>query len=112
MNKHQLRIDILGTSFTIQSDERPEYLRALYDYFKKKVSDAKFGSDVNDPLKISILACLNCIDELFKEREKAYRLKNGNPALTGDSPGGEPDDQIDEVAARIMKKIDESLGGK
>ncbi len=112
MNKHQLRIDILGTSFSIQSEEKSEYLKALYEYLKKKISETKLGSQVTDPLKLSILTCLNCIDELFKERERLYRLKNqgGTHAISpADLAASE---EIEEVAARIIKKIDESLGGE
>jgi cell division protein ZapA (FtsZ GTPase activity inhibitor) len=111
-DKHQLRIDILGTSFAIQSEEKPEYLKAIYDYLKMKIGETKIGSQGTDPLKISILTCLNCIDELFKERERSYRINHPNAQFPAIPAIGENNKEIDEVAARIIKKIDESLGGE
>jgi cell division protein ZapA (FtsZ GTPase activity inhibitor) len=110
MAKNQLKVDILGTSFVIQSEEKQEYLTALYDHLKKKLSETIQIRGASDPLKIAILTCLNIIDELFKERQRAERIKN---AKVEELP---PDrriieEEIDEVAARIMKKIDESIEG-
>jgi cell division protein ZapA (FtsZ GTPase activity inhibitor) len=106
MKKNQLRVDILGTSFSIQSGENPEYLKSLYDHLKRKISDAKQDTRVSDPLKIAILACLNCIDELFKEKERGIRAsRDAGPAVDERIIN----EEIDEVTERIMRKIDESL---
>ena len=111
MKKNQLRIDILGTTFAIQSEEKPEYLKALYDFLKRKISDTKQNSPASDPLKIALLACLNCIDELFKERERSYSLKNARAREDVPEDKRIINEEIDEVTARIIKKIDESIAG-
>ena len=65
-----MRIDILGTSFTIQTDEDPEYLNDLLDYLRTKIEEIRKKVDTPDNLKVAILASLLMADELFKERDK------------------------------------------
>jgi cell division protein ZapA (FtsZ GTPase activity inhibitor) len=113
MNKNQLRIDLLGTSFSIQSEEKQEYLKAVYDYLKVKINEIKEKGTISDPLKIALLASLNIIDDLFREKEKLYRLRNSlqtdNKLVPSREIVQDAANEIDEIAARIMKKIDESL---
>ncbi len=70
MAKSSLQIDLLGTSFAIQSDERPEHLQNLYSYLKKTVSQIESTSGVKDPVKIALIAGLLISDELYKEKMK------------------------------------------
>jgi len=70
MSKGNLQIDLLGTSFAIQADEKSEYLSALYAHFKKTVTKVEATSGLEDPLKIAIISGILLGDELYKERMK------------------------------------------
>ncbi len=70
MAKGSLQIDVLGTSFAIQADEKPEYLSALYDHYKKTIEQIEITSGIHDPLKTAIIAGILVSDELYKEKMK------------------------------------------
>jgi cell division protein ZapA (FtsZ GTPase activity inhibitor) len=68
--KGSLQIDLLGTSFAIQADEKPEYLNALYSHYKKTIKQIETTSNLSDSLKIAIIAGILLADELYKEKMK------------------------------------------
>ena len=68
MEKRQLRIDVLGASFTIQSDESAEHLERVSAYLREKVEEVKARYSFATPLTLALLAALNIADELVKER--------------------------------------------
>jgi cell division protein ZapA (FtsZ GTPase activity inhibitor) len=68
MAKGNLQIDLLGTSFAIQADEKPEYLNALYTHYKKTVTQIETTSGLQEPLKVAIIAGILLADELYKEK--------------------------------------------
>jgi len=61
--------EILGQRYTIRSDASPEYIRELVVYMETKVNEIQKGPSPQDPLKVSILAALTIVDELFQARE-------------------------------------------
>jgi hypothetical protein len=96
MEKRQLRIDVLGTSFVIQSDESAEYLNRLTAHVRAKIEEVKGRYTFADPLTVAVLAALNIADELFKARD-------------GREPSGGPDEEIATVAEKLISRIDEDL---
>jgi cell division protein ZapA len=68
--KGSLQIDVLGTSFAIQADEKPEYLNALYNHYKKTITQIESSSNLTDSLKVAIIAGILLADELYKEKMK------------------------------------------
>ena len=70
MAKGSLQIDLLGSSFAIQADEKPEYLNALYNHYKKTVTQIESTSGLSEPIKIAIIAGILLADELYKEKMK------------------------------------------
>ena len=100
MNKNSLEINILGSSFTIQSNGDLQHLQRVADYLEKKVEEVQHKyaeSATQDPVKISLLAGLNAIDELFR--------KVG--VETADSEAVE----LERITERLIDRIDESLMG-
>jgi cell division protein ZapA len=95
MEKRQLRIDVLGTSFVIQSDESPEHLARLSSYVKAKIEEVKSRYSFADPLTVAVLAALNIADEMFKSRE------GRDPASSAE--------EITSVAERLISRIDDQL---
>lgn len=72
----KLVIDVLGTSFSAQADEDDEYLEKLSSYFKEITSTIKKSTNLQDPMKISILAGITLVDELYKEKQKNFILSS------------------------------------
>jgi len=61
-----MRIDVLGTSFVVQSDQDPAYLRDVVDYIRVKIKEIQQTVSTTDPLKIAILSSMLITDELLK----------------------------------------------
>ncbi|MGO9310585.1 MAG: cell division protein ZapA [Spirochaetia bacterium] len=95
MEKRQLRIDVLGTSFVIQSDESPEHLALLSTFVKDRIEEVKARYAFADPLTVAMLAALNIADDLFKARE-------------GREPSARTS-EIESVAERLISRIDDEL---
>lgn len=72
----KLVIDVLGTSFSAQADEADEYLEKLSSYYKEITSTIKKSTNLQDPMKISILAGITLVDELYKEKQKNFILSS------------------------------------
>ncbi len=87
MEKRQLRVDVLGASFTIQSDESAEHLERVSAYLREKVAEVKARYAFATPLTLALLAALNIADELVKERAGTARPDG--------RPGGAPGDRAD-----------------
>lgn len=98
MEKRQLRIDVLGASFTIQSDESAEHLQRVSAYLREKVEEVKARYSFATPLTLALLAALNIADELVKER--SGRTSRATPAAPR---------EIEEIAAGLIEQIDGAL---
>jgi cell division protein ZapA (FtsZ GTPase activity inhibitor) len=61
-----MRIDLLGTSFSVETDEDPEYFREVVEHFKSKVLEIQQSVSTGDPLKIAILAGILAADDYMK----------------------------------------------
>jgi hypothetical protein len=96
MEKRQLRIDVLGTSLVIQSDESAEYLNRLAAHVRAKIEEVKGRYTFADPLTVAVLAALNIADEMFKARD-------------GREPAGGTDEEIATVAEKLISRIDDDL---
>ena len=100
MEKRQLRIDVLGSSFVIQSEESPEHLATLSSFVRDRIDEVKSRYAFADPLTVAVLAALNIADDLFKAREGRA------PApTTAEIQAAE----IQNVAQRLIIRIDEAL---
>jgi cell division protein ZapA len=98
MAKGSLQIDVLGTSFAIQADEKPEYLSALYSHYKKTVEQIEATSGLNDSLKIAIIAGILLSDELYKEK-----MKHPGPAQELDLA------EAEKLALGMISKIEQVI---
>lgn len=89
-----MRIELLGTSFQIQSDERPEYIEQLLAHYNSRIERIEGSVATGDPLKKAILAALLVTDELFTERER------------GPVPDAE---EIEQITSRLLSQLDDTL---
>ncbi|MDX9800919.1 MAG: cell division protein ZapA [Spirochaetia bacterium] len=69
MGSNLVEIKVLGTSFKIQVDEDPAYMKEILDYLEKIISKVETTTGMKDPLRIALLASVYVIDELYKERD-------------------------------------------
>jgi len=88
---NQLTIEILGSRFTIQSDEDAEHLESVVKYLKSKIEEVKASYPSADALKVIILASLNITDKLIR--------------LQGSSDRGE----IQQITEHLIFKLDQNL---
>ena len=61
-----MQIDLLGTSFSVRTDEDPEYFKEVVEHFRAKVAEIQRSVATNDPLKIAILAGILAADDYIK----------------------------------------------
>jgi cell division protein ZapA (FtsZ GTPase activity inhibitor) len=117
MGKSSLEVEILGTSFTVQSDADPRHLARVVEYLKSKVKAIQVSFSHYEPMKVCLLAGLNVVDELFQARnpakpENPAELVNQatpeNPDKLGHSEGPEAR-EIERITESLIEKIDRSL---
>jgi cell division protein ZapA (FtsZ GTPase activity inhibitor) len=98
MEPSRLKVEMLGTSFHIRANEDAAYLRTVLDFLRQKVDEVRNEVGAADPLKIALLAALNIVDELFKEKQKGSGMRPGEYA------------EIGRITERLIERIDRSLG--
>ncbi|TVR68953.1 MAG: cell division protein ZapA [Spirochaetaceae bacterium] len=90
-----MRIDLLGVSFQIQSDEDPEYVEEILGYYRARIREIEESVATGDPLKKAILAALLVTDELFR-----CRGNQGESTVTG---------EVEAITRRLLERIDDAL---
>ena len=96
MQKTDLRIDILGTSISISTDEKPEYLDTLLSKYRWAVESVQRLSGLTNPLKVAILTGFLLCDDLEK-------LK----ASSGDKKSSL---ELEQLTSQMILRLDEALG--
>mgnify|MGYP000884182182 CR=1 FL=1 len=95
-----VKVELLGSSFSIQTDESREYLEAVLDKLRVKYAEVKEASRVDDPLKISILAGIYLVDELMRAKV------DGSIRYQLDDERGR---EMSSIAERLIAAIDDIL---
>ena len=88
-----LCINILDTSFTIQTNEAPDHLNKIYAYLKKEIDTMQKSTNMKDPLKLSILTGLALVNALFQ-------AKAGQGTASTDTL------EVEEITMRLIAEID------
>lgn len=101
-----MRIELLGTSFQIQSDESPEYVERILNHYTERVREIESSVATGDPLKKAILAALLVTDELYRERDENHT----RPRSTGIPP--EQAAEIEKITVSLIEKIDSTFPEK
>jgi cell division protein ZapA len=95
MSLHIFNVDLIGPTFTIQTDESLDYMQSLVLRLRERLGSLKESTKVSDPLRLSVLLNITLMDELLRAREKSL-------------DGGEED--FSAIAARLIADLDRSLG--
>ncbi|MDR2742038.1 MAG: cell division protein ZapA [Treponema sp.] len=69
MPSSSLRIDILGTSFSVSADEEPGYLENLFNRYYRCVENTRKITGLSDPLKLAIMTGFLLCEDIQKRRE-------------------------------------------
>lgn len=99
----KLKVDLLGTSFTIQANEETEYLEKLLGYYKRITDDVQKIDTVKTPLQISILSGIMLCDELYKE--KTNKLSNELNNQSDNSSTSELEKRTIDMIEKINKVL-------
>lgn len=75
------KIKLLGSSFSFQTDEDPDYINSILSYLEQQINKAQSSFNIKEPLKISLLTCINLIDELFREQKSSEQDRADAEAL-------------------------------
>lgn len=99
MQKSRLNVSTLGTSFELEVGEKEDYVDSIYNYYLSILKKAEMTSDVDDPLKVAIIAGLFLTDEVFKARMDAANTTNNPEAFVA----------MENTAMKIIAKIDDVI---
>ncbi|MDD6968955.1 MAG: cell division protein ZapA [Treponema sp.] len=104
----RLKIEMLGTSFTIQANEDNQYLEKLLGYYQRITDDVKRIDSIKSPLQVAILSGIMICDELYKEKQNKIALENGE-SVAQISENSIDSDEIQRITLEMIKKIDKVL---
>ncbi|MDR0402753.1 MAG: cell division protein ZapA [Treponema sp.] len=94
MEKNDLHIAMLGTSFSISADEDPEYLENLLERYRIVVENTQKATGLGDPLKAAILTGFLLCDEIEKMKTRL---------------GEEDSRKAEQLTLDLIARIDEVL---
>ena len=95
-----VNIDLLGSSFSVQTDESADYMQALLGRLKERIESMRQTTRVADPLKLSILLNITLLDELLRFKPESRESAGQKPA----------DDELSSLADKLIAELDKTLG--
>ena len=69
MTEGRADVEILGQRLSVRGRGTPEYIHQLADYLNGRIQTVREQARVFDPLRLSLLAGLHVVDELYRCRE-------------------------------------------
>jgi mannose-6-phosphate isomerase len=97
--KSNLRIDMLGTSFSISTDEDAAYLESLLNRYRIKVQNTQKKTGVGDPLQLSIVTGIILCDEI-----EQIQKRRGGPVSSPDDL-----DEAERLTLDLITRINQVL---
>ena len=99
MGSEVIQIKILGTTFSIRSDQDPAYISEIIQYIREKTEEIQQSTASADPLRTAVLSAMLITDELFKERQRS----------SGFPEESEASREATKLTAEIIKRLENSL---
>jgi hypothetical protein len=103
MSLQIFNVDLIGPTFTIQTDESLDYMQSLVMRLRERLGSLKESTRVSDPLRLSVLLSITLMDELQRARERS--LEGGVALDSGD------EEEFASITARLIADLDRSLEG-
>jgi cell division protein ZapA (FtsZ GTPase activity inhibitor) len=69
MTEGRADVEILGQRLSVRGRGTPEYIHELADYLNGRIQTIREQARIFDPLRLSLLAGLHVVDELYRCRE-------------------------------------------
>ena len=63
---HVVSVEIRGQRYPIESDLDTKYVNGLASYLERKIRAASESTPHGDTLRLTVIAALNIVDELFR----------------------------------------------
>ena len=92
---NELRLDILGTSFTITAEEEDAYLRKVLAQYKAAIENTQAISGISEPLNVAVLTGYLLCDEINRIKQ---RLEDESI-------------ELNERTINLIARLDQALGG-
>jgi cell division protein ZapA (FtsZ GTPase activity inhibitor) len=102
MSLHVFNVDLIGPTFSIQTDESLDYMQSLIMRLRERLGSLRESTRVSDPLRLSILLNITLMDELQRARERSLE---GGVALDS----SEEEKEFASITARLIADLDRSL---
>ena len=96
MAQHLAEVEILGSSFTVKSEESTEHLAKVIEHFSSRVAEARDAMPQAELIRVAIVSGLNITDELFK-------------ALQATSETLYDSEKASQITERLIGMIDQTL---
>ena len=93
-------VEILGQRLSVRGRGTPEYIHELAEYLNGRIQTVREQARVFDPLRLSLLAGLHVVDELYRSRE-AESARRVDPQLLA---------RIDGMTERLGAILDDRPG--
>jgi cell division protein ZapA (FtsZ GTPase activity inhibitor) len=104
---NDIRLDILGTSFTITADEDEEYLNKVLSQYRAAVHNTQNISGIKDPLNVAILTGFILCDEFNKVKQRLDDEIEARGALKEESSW--ENQEVEDRTLRLISKLEQAL---
>jgi cell division protein ZapA (FtsZ GTPase activity inhibitor) len=110
-----VQICLLGTRFSISTDETPEYIHKLVEDLSGRFAFVQDSVGLRDPLKVAILAGLFLEDELSALRRRAQKgYAPGEQPLFEEPQALSPREardlaEAEKIALSLLENLDKTL---
>jgi cell division protein ZapA len=101
MSLNVFNVDLIGPTFTIQTDESLDYMQSLVLRLRERLGALKDSTKVSDPLRLSVLLNITLMDELLRARDKSLD--------SGLAINSNHEEDFSAIAARLIADLDRSL---
>ena len=101
MSLHVFNVDLVGPTFTIQTDESLDYMQSLIMRLRERLGSLKESTRVSAPLRLSILLNITLMDELQRARERSLE--------SGVALDSSEEEEFSAITARLIADLDRSL---
>lgn len=95
MTEGRAEVEILGQRIAVRGQGTPEYIRSLAEYLDRLIRTVREQGRVQEPTRLSVLAGLHVVDELFRAREREAGLAA----------------RVDTLAERLERALQDDAGG-
>ena len=100
MTEGRADVEILGQRLSVRGRGTPEYIHQLADYLNGRIQVVREQARVFDPLRLSLLAGLHVVDELYRCRETPVEQATDARLLA----------RVDRLAERLGAVLDGRSG--